>query len=606
LALVFVLGTALRIKASREPPTGHDYYSGLGRNLHRHGTLGLSEPSALRGPLYPAFLALSQAAGVPDPRWAQTALVSAEIPLAGSLGALVATPLAGLCAALLVAVHPALVRSGNDFSIEPIFGFLLLAAAWGLAFWLRRPGRLRAWSAGFFISASLACRSVLVLFPVAFCGWLLADRRLAQSRRHAAAFLLASFIFLLPWVVRNAYHFQAFIPFERNLIAHNLAAASLGLTEFPKDPGYIERLYSEWGCSSRQSRDRCLADQALRGILAGPGRYLLSCAARLWHGVRLHLWLVVLAMIALAMHRKNPLVLALGLLCAYVFAVYSPFALVDRYFDPLLPCLLVLAGCAAAGAVERLWRGKPVPAPGPVGGQGRWTQGLLAAFLAVLYAASVGYLALEVARRAIPCRLPETALNLYHCGQALARSGDPARAASCYEQALRRAFLEGPPADILLGLGLGRRLGPGNPEAFSLLDEAARTQPSAAHSLALALQDQGDLAGAATLLERLARAHGSADILLDQGVMAFLRGSQAEGLRLFQSAAGLEPRNAKAHYHLGIAWERQGRRDKALEAFSRAVSLGTEQRRAGARPDTHLDDTLTLARDAQERLSRRP
>jgi tetratricopeptide (TPR) repeat protein len=199
--------------------------------------------------------------------------------------------------------------------------------------------------------------------------------------------------------------------------------------------------------------------------------------------------------------------------------------------------------------------------------------------------------------------LQKTPLCLFYCGQAQERSGSRAQALSYYEQALQRTHAKKHPVDILLALGLAQNLGPKYPETFSLMDEAVGAEPIIVHSLAMALQDQGDISGAKTLLDSLARTHPSSSYLLDQGIIAFLRGSKEESIGWFQAAVKLDPFNVRALYHLGIVREWQGQKEKALEIYSRAVRCGLEQRTGSGSQDPG-DDYLSLAKAAQARLRR--
>ena len=615
LALIFVLGAALRIQRAHEPTSNFDDYTRLGSSLRVGGILCFTRedhPSARRGALYPSFLALFQSAGPEGPRWAKIALSSGEILMAGALGTLITTPLSGLLAALLVAVHPTLTRSCTLNNIEPFYGFFVLAAAWSLAFWLHRPSPRRAWLAGFFVSVSLTCRSVLFAFPIALCCgiWIL-QKKFLPGRKQAIAFLVSSYIFLLPWIARNAFHIGVFIPFEQNLITDTLSATSLGLTEFPPEQGYVDGLAHAWGCGAQgNNRDKCLITTATRRIMAHPFLYVGSCVSRFLYAVKLHYALILLALLSFVFYRNNPKLNAIGILCVYFVTIYAPFALVPRFFEPIIPCLLVLDGCALAGSLERLWAGAPF-LKSRLGARRRpWTCIALPIVVASLYLASIGYLARESALITFPCLLPETALSLFRCGRAREKGGQTEKAAACYEKALTRPGARQSLDPVLLAklaihLGLCRwRLAPDRPSIVPLIDEAVALSPEVVHDQAMTLQDERDIAGTRLLLARLIKLYPkSGDYLVDRGIVSFLHGRKNDGIQDFERAALVDPKNVRALYHFGFAREWRHDMGPALQAYTLAGRLGLEQQHKTLFFNSSLNHYVQLAEDARKKFS---
>lgn len=374
LVLGFVLlaagaGAFLRFRNAAEAVSfhGQNYYS-LGLNLKKEGVLGYPSnpklPTAYRSPLYPSFIASLLAPGEnPFPSrvlHAQALLGALAVLALYVLGAAVAGPLAGLLAAWLYALDPGQLTHVRSLDIEHFYGLLLIASASGLALWAARPGRAAAWGLGLLLGLSLLCRSPLVFFPAVLAVWL-AWRRLPPAGivKGLLPVVLGASLPLVPWVLRNAAHFRAFVPLERHAGVCNLYTASQGMIEtwLPSEAYALLQLENRTVSSmSMEEKNAALRDTAVSGIMAGPGAYAWSTARRLVYYLRFHPLLWGLALAAFLFRRRFPLAVPLLWLSVYLLVIHSLLSVEERYLAPLMPVLFVLASATAAGAAALLGR----------------------------------------------------------------------------------------------------------------------------------------------------------------------------------------------------------------------------------------------------------
>lgn len=399
---MFAVGAGLRVAAALQTDTveklrdsGRADYFAFSLSLKEVGVLGWSgTPSAFRGPAYPSFLACVESFE-PETRPAspliEAGLGSLEIPLAGWLAWELAGPWAAVAAAALTALHPALSWPVPACRVEPLYGLLVLLAAVCLLAWVRKPSWRRAAAAGFLISVGLLCRSGLVLFPV-FLAAGLALRGVAGVPWKRSLWIIvgASYLFLLPWAVRNSHRFGRFIPLEDHAADRNFIAAVDGVVmnlPGPSPDGGPEIPFDELG-SRRWG--------AVKKIAGHPLPYLASCLRRLARIVSWHGGLLFLACLGFLRRRSDPAAFVLGFLAAYYILMHSLLSLEARYIEPVLPVLAILGGAGASDWLSQSGHGgnASTPAAPPA-----WGQRLaMAAALAValpLYILVVSFLARE-------------------------------------------------------------------------------------------------------------------------------------------------------------------------------------------------------------------
>ncbi|MDD5629738.1 MAG: hypothetical protein PHU21_11780 [Elusimicrobia bacterium] len=633
LGLICLCGLALRWQKSREPVLfARPDYKVLADNLVSHRLLGENdEPSAFRSPLFPSFIALTRESWfplrLPFPRW--QALISASaVPAAAGLGLLAHSPLAGLLTALLVALDPRLIAEVPSYNLEPFFGLLVLAVCAALLCWQSRPKASRAVLAGAAVALSLLCRSTLFLLPPFLLAVFACSADLRRLRRGAALLLAASYLLLAPWAVRNYGHFQAFLPFEQGAAARNLYAASLGYVENTAGYGYQDVLAGRLDTAPLASPGPVerMRDMALAEIRERPLAYLGSTLRRLVLALGVHWVLWPLACLFLFWKRREPRAQLLGAVALYFFVVHSPMSWERRYFEPALPCLDVLAACAAAEAWRRARRGPsagPAPAvrtsgrPGPaelplppapaVRTSGRpgpaelplpparppgWLAPALAGAVGTLHPLCAGYLAGETAWLRWPCRMPASALSLLRCAEAQAGRGDKAAAAA----GLRRAqSLPADDPDIRARILIDQALLGGD---RGLLDQAMSISSQTVRQQAIALQGERKYPEASLLMDRLvALGTRRTDALTVRGAQRTLAGQPRPAWQDLSRAVALDPADIAARVNLGSLLESRGRCREALEQYRRAVSA------AESLPEERIPGFyLALARHYRDRL----
>ena len=609
---ICAIGTGLRWRSVGAAPTPlqaaqrsraeHLEYFDLGQNLAEFKVLGWrSEPSAFRGVIFPAFLSATEdygSSGRPAAPRIEALLASLEIPLAGWVACELHSPLAGLAAGALVAFHPDLSRLSTPYEIEDFYAWLMMLVVVALTAWARAPNAGRSWALGLATSVSLLCRSVLFLFPPV----------LALSRRRGAwTVALASYLFLTPWVARNAWQFHRFIPCEDHAATRNFFAATLGVVENVDGPYQDVLAGRVLPGGDGEGRLATMRAAAFKIIVAAPGAYARSCLKRLAYLLRLHGPVILLAGLGVLLLRHDPGVAAAGLLCAYFILIYVPMTLEARYLKPLLPCLLTLAGCALAELARRAGPQRAAPALSGRSASARGTAALAAALclLVPLYLLGCQRLAVETALLSWPRLQGRGALSWYYAGRRLAAC-DPAAARRDWEKALAGLGPGAPCAlrvEILSELALacwreGRR-----PEARACLERAMTADGYEVWKKALWLQDRRRLAEALVFLEALAaRSPGRADYRTDLGIALALAGRYQESRVQFERALALAPDDPRACLNLGVLRERAGDGPAALRLYDRALARAQEPERAAPEQGRYWLHIALLRDDLRARL----
>jgi len=177
-------------------------------------------PSAFRPPLYPYLLGgvyavVGENAGVEAGRVLGALLGVLAVALVYAVGRLGWSPRIGLLAAALAAVFPPLVFSHLALISEPLFIALELGVV-ACALAGRRAGGDWRWAlaAGVLCGLAALTRSngALLAIPAALGVWTALPRTSPRSLAAPATVLAATVIVLVPWTVRNADAFGAFVP----------------------------------------------------------------------------------------------------------------------------------------------------------------------------------------------------------------------------------------------------------------------------------------------------------------------------------------------------------------------------------------------------------
>jgi 4-amino-4-deoxy-L-arabinose transferase-like glycosyltransferase len=184
---------------------------------------------------------------------------------------------AGRLAALIVAVHPTFVLHTTMFASETPFCAGLPWALWLLLQAMRddeRAGRY-AIASGLLIGLLVYVRPPALLFlacPLAF--GLIARAPLARVAQRFAFVLVAAFLVLLPWGIRNQAAFGQF-----SIMSFN-GGSNLWMGNNPESDGSYMPMPAELDHLSQRERDAVLKDRAIDFIVSHPGEYAMLTLRR--------------------------------------------------------------------------------------------------------------------------------------------------------------------------------------------------------------------------------------------------------------------------------------------------------------------------------------
>jgi hypothetical protein len=163
-------------------------------------------------PLYPYFIGVFSTlfGGLSAVKMAQVLASSLVVPILGILGRRVLGPEAGVLAAVFAAVYPELVWFSVHFWVEALFVVILWWAFERLFAADASASPKPAAVAGLAFGVSVLARETALYFLPVAAFWL-AWRR-PNGMRRAAALLLAAFLVIAPWTLRNFLVYDAFVP----------------------------------------------------------------------------------------------------------------------------------------------------------------------------------------------------------------------------------------------------------------------------------------------------------------------------------------------------------------------------------------------------------
>ena len=333
---------------------------------------GPKPPTAIRAPMYPAYLALALGggSGAAAPAWrANLAASVVSLGLTAAAALALGSPLAAVSAAGLAALDPKQLEPLWTLDVQAFYTVLVLCAALALLLWARRPTLKAGAAAGFITGITLCCRSTMILFPFFWAAllWRLRDRvkrPLAQALVFAACAALAA----LPWALRNERVFGHFQILEMQTTGYVLATASRGVVsnDFAMET-------ASGDAPARSDVYRGLADGGPRGtaaelamaaarLAAHPGGYAASCLLRF---INLWGWSLILWPFLIYELRRRDAGLDRWALAAiplywniHIFILSS-----HRHAAPATPLLAVAAGLVAARALNEPKTVPPAAAP---------------------------------------------------------------------------------------------------------------------------------------------------------------------------------------------------------------------------------------------------
>lgn len=381
----FLARVAWLLLEPRCPPVGDEpSWIEMGRQLGRprRGFSPFQSDLIFYPPVYPYFVgvlfrAFGTMAAVP---WAQALCGALTVPAVGLAGRRAFGPHTGLLAAGLAAFYPDLLWFAAHFWSETVF---LLLLWWAIERTLAAPvapsWRAAAAAGALWGLATLTRELSLYLVPFAaiFLAWPPAGRPAPAARRlgRAAVLVAACVLVVLPWTLRNALVFRAFIPVSTmgslNLWQGNTSITHTQIYEVLATVGgpveqdrYCRRMAwaeiraAQPGWAARKLRDEMpefwsagseAIDHFVGREACGP---LPPAAVRRLEAAFVAPYLGVLALATLGLVRLRPTPGAwflLAFLAAYNAAHVVAYA-TTRFRLPVLPVVLLLAAAALVGA----------------------------------------------------------------------------------------------------------------------------------------------------------------------------------------------------------------------------------------------------------------
>ncbi|MBI4678169.1 MAG: glycosyltransferase family 39 protein [Elusimicrobia bacterium] len=327
-------------------------YYGIGAQLAETGQFRPYPgwiPTAFRMPLYPSAISVVRRAapGISALRVAQALADECAVAAVYAAASLLGGGLAGGAAAAFYAFFDPAIEQVRFPRIETFFGLLTILA---LCAWIdaaRRKGGNRVLCAAALLGIALSCRSTLFLLPP-FLALLPEARGWKARLKTLAVAVLGGYLLLLPWTLRNAALFGAFIPFENGAVSLNLWGASVGLLENPKIPELMRSAEHRGFLAQAQKasdleRPRVFLQESLRNIRRRPLPFILNAFRRLpmlWR----EQWPLILLALPLLLRRRMPKGTGVVFLLIAGFSLHAVMGVTPRYARPAAGTVCVAAG----------------------------------------------------------------------------------------------------------------------------------------------------------------------------------------------------------------------------------------------------------------------
>ena len=380
LLFTFVLFPPLQEKF--EIDIGPDEYDELAWNMVQGNGFSVQagEPSVIRGPGYPAFLAaifaLSGGKNLTAVQIVQSLLCGLIVFLSYFLARRIAGKKAAILASLLMAFHPLIIWYAPRILLE----IPLVAVSIGLFLLIdvliEKPTVARAAASGAMIAMVALFKSMMLIFVgVIFILLLIKRIGLARSFGWTALVAAVAAVLIAPWTARNHAVSGRFVPIHTSL-ALPLACGELYAEKAFSSPldttSSIKEVYEELDLIAREhglgelryhrltaeqevDMDRAVTEHFKDKILANPLRFAwlsLIRAVQFWFLstnsiFSLFMLLVngsaiLLALRGLGAIPGNKRAMALALILAYV-AFHAAIIGQVRFTAPLQPLLIALA-----------------------------------------------------------------------------------------------------------------------------------------------------------------------------------------------------------------------------------------------------------------------
>ncbi len=352
------------------------------------------EESVIRGPGYPAFLALiyilTGGHNIAAVQVAQCFLFGLIVVLTFILARRLAGEKTALLASAFIAVHPLLIWYTPRILIEIPFTILLLLIFILADMLIEKPGLIKALLLGITIAlAALFKLSVLIFPAVVFLLLLIRKAGFKKAVGWTVVVGLVAVLLISPWTLRNAVVTGEFIPVHASLAlslmcgeryaanafvsplstTKSLGEAYDAMTEVAEQSGYGRIVHPTRSLQQEIDLDRAVSQHFTQRHLADPLRFIGMSAIRL-----LQFWfLSTNPLFSLLMLAVNGIAIVLALVgWAKLKALAEPrrwlpgifilsYALFHaaiigqvRYTAPILPLLLTLASTGFLAIIAAL------------------------------------------------------------------------------------------------------------------------------------------------------------------------------------------------------------------------------------------------------------
>ncbi len=383
LALVCVLGAAFALRvvfAQFYPPerTWADAtaYHGVAINLIAGDGYSLDgrEPTRIRPPSYPVYLACIYALAGPHPGRAalvQAALGCLTCLLAYRIGRRVFSERAGLLAAAITAAYPALVYYDTRILRAGFSAFLFTLAVWLALVIERRYSPPRGFLLGIMIGVLSLCRPELIIpASAASILFLWPFKPFKQAISRGLLIVLSVLLLWIPWTARNYATFGTLSPVTAGLgsvLWFGSRWAEIGGDDHsPEDRAQLQAQTREMRPIVESEIDGRFLEDAVKDILTKPAWFARMVGRKMvmfWrdaNGVkktlpRIHpalspllnlyyygLLLLAICATALNWRRDSRTRLLFGVVFIYMMT-YALLHVRNRYRVPVLPVVFVLS-----------------------------------------------------------------------------------------------------------------------------------------------------------------------------------------------------------------------------------------------------------------------
>ncbi len=316
-----------------------------------------------RGPLYPSFIALVE--NLFSRPWPGHVLAAQALLSCLTVGAVfllarsLVSPLAGVVAALLLALDLDQIMTVGSMNIHGFYGTCLLAVAIVAARWAREPSLRSSALLGAVLGATLLCRTAHFLLPFLFIAAAIAWWGSVKGGKRAAVVMGAAVVVMLPLLIRNGVRLGKPAYIDQGLGSYNLLAGAAGvdwgltiekavnLAEV-LEPGFKKAHAGE----DRGALESSLTRLAVATIEAHPLSFaggILRRFAIFWGRV---LPYALLALLAPWLCRRDRGVQAVFLVAASLSG-NAAVGLGHFYHLSVVPVLCVLSGCALGAFASR-------------------------------------------------------------------------------------------------------------------------------------------------------------------------------------------------------------------------------------------------------------